>query len=91
METSDTTNAAGTPCKCCDGSGVQVRSDLIKIQCPACGGSGKWQLNAPYTPYMPYVPDYPYLPPVRPWWPRDPYEITCEPWTHSEMIEHTTV
>lgn len=27
-------------CKCCDGSGVQVRNDGLKVTCPGCGGAG---------------------------------------------------
>lgn len=29
-------------CKCCNGSGVQTRSDGIKVRCPECNGSGDW-------------------------------------------------
>lgn len=29
-------------CKCCGGTGVQIRNDGIKIKCPCCNGTGDW-------------------------------------------------
>ena len=28
-------------CKCCGGTGVQTKNDSIRINCPACNGSGQ--------------------------------------------------
>lgn len=28
-------------CKCCEGTGIQVRNDGIKIYCPSCKGTGE--------------------------------------------------
>jgi len=29
-------------CKCCGGTGVQVKKDGTIIRCPECVGTGKW-------------------------------------------------
>ena len=35
------TSKTGYPCKCCDGSGIQINKDALKVLCPCCGGTGK--------------------------------------------------
>jgi hypothetical protein len=58
------------PCKCCGGTGVQTRYDGVKVKCPACGGSGNWQIDwqpFPYTPIPYYPPYYPYGNPFITW------------------------
>lgn len=78
-----TTAAYGyASCKCCGGSGVQTRNDGIKIRCPACGGSGKWQIDV----VMPYYPVPAYQ--VYPEWPSYP-TITCQ--TQSAHSEGKTI
>jgi hypothetical protein len=54
-------------CICCDGEGIQIRNDGIKILCPECEGSGKtkpkglnfyegtWTID-PYQPFIQYNP-----------------------------------
>lgn len=63
-----TTLTVDEPCKCCGGTGVQTRAtDGIKIRCPACNGTGKWD-HGGYS-YVPWCE-------VQPW-PQPPYEWTC--------------
>lgn len=44
-------------CKCCDGSGVQVKLDGIKIYCPACAGTGESPLINQNIKNFPKLPD----------------------------------
>jgi len=27
-------------CKCCEGTGIQINKDLLKVICPCCNGTG---------------------------------------------------
>ena len=56
-----TDNATGVnvkcePCKCCGSTGVQVGKDGIRIRCPACGGSGEWNVTS--LPRWDYIHEY---------------------------------
>jgi len=33
-------NMEESKCKCCEGTGVQINKDLIKVICPCCNGTG---------------------------------------------------
>jgi len=51
----------GGICICCEGEGIQIRNDGIKILCPACEGTG---LTKPTTSIFEYDPiDIPYYQP----------------------------
>ena len=71
-------------CKCCDGTGTQIKCDGVRIYCPACNGEGKYRRyqQYPYVPYIPYTPVEPWQP-VNPWpnpweWPNQPYITWCD-------------
>ena len=39
--TGDYTSTCGEPCKCCNGSGIQINIySGLRVICPCCGGKG---------------------------------------------------
>ena len=58
---------ASEPCKCCGGTGVQVRNDGIKILCPACGGKGQLRKYKSSTDWFESIPYCPHIGPRTDW------------------------
>lgn len=62
-------------CPGCDGTGHQKNNDGITIECPLCGGTGRWQKKPCPQPW--YEPT---CPPYNPWSDHPTYQkwiVTC--------------
>jgi len=46
-----------TLCPGCNGTGIQIQNDGIKVICPICNGSGKWKkvVNSSDNDYYPNI------------------------------------
>jgi hypothetical protein len=36
------TSVKSEPCRCCNGTGIQLNKDKVWIRCPGCKGTGTW-------------------------------------------------